>query len=181
MMTSWSWWMLATLHSSSFCLRMPHRCSLGFRSRDIRCQSITFTFSKAVVILEVCLGSLSSWKTAMQHSFRREALMLCFRMSQYMLEFTFPSMNHSSPVPAAPMQLQTMMLPPPSLTVSKIYLGTPHQGTATHAGHHLSQTSLFWFRQTTGHGSSNPCSWMACLQQTVCGLSCASASEEASF
>ncbi|CAI9554412.1 unnamed protein product [Staurois parvus] len=30
-------------------------------------------------------------------------------------------------------------------------------------------------------GSSNPCPQSACLQQTVCGLSCASSLEEASF
>jgi len=39
--------------------------------------------------------------------------MFCFRMSQYMLEYMFPSMKLSSPVPAAIMQTQTMMLPPP--------------------------------------------------------------------
>ncbi len=51
---------LALLHLS---LRMPHRFSIGFG------QSITFTlrfFSKAVVILEVCLGSLSCWNNAAQ-------------------------------------------------------------------------------------------------------------------
>ncbi len=58
-MTSRSWWMLETLRSSSFYLRMPHRCSLGFRSGDMLGQSITFTisfYSKAVVVimLEYC-------------------------------------------------------------------------------------------------------------------------------
>ncbi len=42
---------------------------------------------------------------------------LCFRMSQYLLESMFPSMNHSSPVPL--MQPQNMMLPPTCLTVGK--------------------------------------------------------------
>ncbi len=68
MMTPRSWWMLETLHSSTFRLRMPHRCLIGFRSGDMLGQSITFTlsfFSKAVVILEVCLGSLSCWNTAL--------------------------------------------------------------------------------------------------------------------
>ncbi len=67
MMTSRSWWMLETLHSSTFCLRMPNRCSIRFRSEDMLGQSITFTlsfFSKAVVVLEVCLGSLSCRNTA---------------------------------------------------------------------------------------------------------------------
>ncbi len=71
---------------------------------------INFTlsfFSKAVVILEVCLGLLC-WSTALQPSLRREGIMLCFSMSQYMLTFRVPSMNCSSPVPAALMQSQTM-------------------------------------------------------------------------
>ncbi len=71
MTTSQSWWMLETLRSSTFCLRMPHRCSIGFRSGDMLGQSITFAlsfFSKAEVVLEVCLGSLSCWNTACDHA-----------------------------------------------------------------------------------------------------------------
>ncbi len=58
---------------------------------------ITFTlsfFSKAVVILEVCLGSLSCWNTALRPSLQRVGIMLCFSMSQYMLAFMVPSMCH---------------------------------------------------------------------------------------
>ncbi len=60
-MTSRSCWMLDTWCFSTFHLRMPHMCSIGFRSGDILGHSITFTFtfsfiSKAVVILVVCLG-----------------------------------------------------------------------------------------------------------------------------
>ncbi len=54
MTTSWKWWILETLRSSTFCLRMPHRCSIGFRSGDMLGRSITFNlsfFSKAVVII----------------------------------------------------------------------------------------------------------------------------------
>ncbi len=76
----WSQWrMLETLRSSTFHLRMPHRCSIGFRSGDMLGQSITFTlsfFSKAVVVLEVYLGSLSCWNTALRPSLRREGIML---------------------------------------------------------------------------------------------------------
>ncbi len=111
MTTSQGWWMLETLRSSTFHLRMPHRCSIGFRSRDMLGQSITFTRS----VLEVCLGSLSCWNTALRPS-------LCFSMSQYMLAFMVASMNCSSPVPAALMQPQTMTLPPPCLTVGKTHL-----------------------------------------------------------
>ncbi len=63
-MTSRSFWMLDTWCFSTFRLRMPHMCSIGFRSGDILGHSITFTFSsKAVVILAVCLGWLLCWKT----------------------------------------------------------------------------------------------------------------------
>ncbi len=60
MMTSRSWWILETLRSTTFRLRMPRsRCSIGFRSGDMLGQSITFTlsfFSKALVVimLEYC-------------------------------------------------------------------------------------------------------------------------------
>ncbi len=64
MTTSRSWWMLETLHSSTFHLRMPHRCSKKFRSGDMLGQSITFThsiFSKAVIVimLEYCPAAQS--------------------------------------------------------------------------------------------------------------------------
>ncbi len=97
MITSQSWWMLETLRYFTFRLRMPHRLSLS-----------PSLFSKVVVVLEVCLESLSCWNTALRPSLRREGIMLCFSMSQYMLAFMVPSMNCSSPVPAALMQPQTM-------------------------------------------------------------------------
>ncbi len=64
MTTLWSWWMLETLCSSTFRLRMPHRCSLEFRSGDMLGRSVTFTlsfFSKAVVVimLEYCPAAQS--------------------------------------------------------------------------------------------------------------------------
>ncbi len=63
-MISRSCWMLDTWCFSTFRLRMPHMCSIGFRSGDILGHSITFSFSsKAVVILVVCLGWLLCWKT----------------------------------------------------------------------------------------------------------------------
>ncbi len=104
--------MLETLRSSTFHLRIPHRCSIGCRSGDMLGQSIPFTlsfFSKAVVVLEVCLGSLC-WNTDLRPSLRLEGILLCFIMSQYMLAFMVPSMNCSSPVPAALMQPQTMII-----------------------------------------------------------------------
>ncbi len=64
MTTSRSWWMLETLRSFTFRLKMPHRCSIGFRSGDMLGQFITFTlsfFSKAVVaiMLEYCPAAQS--------------------------------------------------------------------------------------------------------------------------
>ncbi len=47
---------------------------------------MTFTlsfFSKAVVVLELSLGSLSCCNTALRPSLRREGIMLCFSMSQH--------------------------------------------------------------------------------------------------
>ncbi len=57
---------------------------------------ITFTlrfFSKAVVILEVFLGSLSCWNTALRTSLRKEGIMLCLSRSQNMLAFMVPPMK----------------------------------------------------------------------------------------
>ena len=90
--SSRSWQIFETLHTSTFRLGIPQRCSIGFKSGDMLGQSITFTlslFSKAMVVLEVCLGSLSCWNTALLPSFWREGIMLCCSISQYMLEFIF--------------------------------------------------------------------------------------------
>ena len=125
MTTSRSWRIFETLRTSTFRLRIPQRCSIGFKSGDMLDQSITFTlslFSKAVVVLEVCLGSLSCWNIALRPSFWREGIMLCCSISQYMLEFMFPSMKSNSPTPAALMQPQTMTFPPPCLTVGMTHL-----------------------------------------------------------
>ena len=50
----------------------PHMLSRSWVCGDMLGQSITFTlsfFSKAVVVLEVCLGSLSCLNTALRPSF----------------------------------------------------------------------------------------------------------------
>ena len=124
-MTSRSWWMLETLRFSTFHLRTPHGCSIGFMSGDMLSQSTPFTLSfvcKPVVILEACLGSLSCYNTGLWPSFWRQGIILCFSMSQYMLAFIVPSMNCRLPVPAALIQPQTMTLRPPCLTVGKTHL-----------------------------------------------------------
>ncbi len=117
MMTSRGWWMLETLCYSTLRLRMPHRCSIGFRSGDTLGQSITFTLG-----FLARQWSLSCWNTALRPSLWREGIMLCFSMSEYMLAFMLPSMNSSFSVPAALMQPQTITLPPPCLIVGKTYM-----------------------------------------------------------
>ena len=75
MTTSWSWQIFETLHPTLFRLRIPKICSVEFKSGNMLGQSITFTlslFSKAMVVLEVCLESLSCWNTALLPSFWRE-------------------------------------------------------------------------------------------------------------
>ncbi len=84
MTTSWSWWMLETLRSSTFHLRMPHRCSIGLKSWDMLGQSITFTsafFSKGSGCLRCVFGAMEYCPAAQS---RREGIMLCFSTSQYM-------------------------------------------------------------------------------------------------
>ncbi len=62
-----------------------------------------------------------------------------------------PSMNCSSPVPAALMQPQTMTLPPPCLTVGKTYLSLFFLPGCYHTRLTPSeQNNLSWSHQTTG-------------------------------
>ncbi len=98
-MTSRSCWMLYTRCFSTFCLRMPHMCAIG-----------TYLATPSP---SPCAAR------QLENRFWREGIIFCFRMSQYMLESMFPSINRSSPVWAVVMQPQTMMLPPPCLTVGK--------------------------------------------------------------
>ncbi len=128
---------LDTWRFSTFRLRMPHMCSIEFRSGDILGHSITFTFRSKAVSSRRFFGVV----VMLENSFWRKGIIFFFRMSQYMLDPCF-SMNRSSPVPAVVMQPQTMMLPPP-LTVGKAqfsWYSSP--GCRPHTGHHLSQTSL---------------------------------------
>ncbi len=104
MMASQSWWVLENLRTSTFRLRMLHRCSIGFRSE------ISLVSPSPLPSASLARHwSLSCWNTALRPSLWREGIMLC-------------SMNCSSPVPAAFMQPQTMTLPPPCLTVGKTHL-----------------------------------------------------------
>ncbi len=114
-MASRSCWMLDTWCFSTFCLRMPHVLS--------RVQVWRHTWPLHHIHLQQqgsChLGGVFGVVVMLENSFWREGIIFCFRMSQYMLESMFPSMNHSSLVTAVVMQPQTMMLPPSCLTVGK--------------------------------------------------------------
>ncbi len=93
----------AQLVSSEF----PHRCSIGFRSGDILGHWITFTlffFRNPTVALDVCLRSLSCWKSARRARARSDGSIFSFSIEQYICEFMMPSMKCSSPTPAALMQ-----------------------------------------------------------------------------
>ncbi len=95
--TSRSWWMLETLRSPTFRLMMPHRLPLPSASLARQWSSWRCFWGRYHVGILPC-GPVSE----------REGIMLCFSMSQYMLAFMVPSMNCSSPVPAALMQPQIM-------------------------------------------------------------------------
>ncbi len=106
MMTSGGWWMLETLNSSTFRVRMPHRLPLPSASLARQWSSWRCVWGRYHVGI-------------MRPGLRREGIMLCFSRSQYMLAFMVPSMNCSS---AALMQPQTTTLSPPCLTVGKTHL-----------------------------------------------------------
>ncbi len=128
-MTSRSCWMLDTWCFSTFCLRMSHMCSVGFRSGDILGHSITFTFSsKSVVILVVCLGWLC-WETVSEGRESSSASECHVEIHVSLNEPQLPSTSSSHAAPDH--DATTTMLD-----------CTPHQGVTTHAGHHLSQISL---------------------------------------
>ncbi len=109
----------------STCLfRIPHRCSIGFRSGDILGHWITFSlffFRNPTVALDVCLGSLSCWKSARRPRARSDGSIFSFSIEQYICEFMMPSMKCSSPTPAALMQPHIRTLPPLCFTVGTMH------------------------------------------------------------
>jgi len=127
--TSFRDWMLDGEWCSTCLFRIPHRCSIGFRSGDILGHWITFTlffFRNPTVALDVCLGSLSFWKSARRPRARSDGSIFSFSIEQYICEFMMPSMKYSSPTPAALMQPHIRTLPPPCFTVCTQYLvGAP--------------------------------------------------------
>ncbi len=76
-MTSFRDWMLNGEWCSTCLFKIPHRCSIGFRSGDILGHWITFTlffFRNPTVAFDVCLGSLSCWKSARRPRARSDGI-----------------------------------------------------------------------------------------------------------
>ncbi len=123
-MTSFRDWMLDGEWCSTCLFRIPHRCSIGFRSGDILGHWITFTlffFRNPTVALDVCLGIIVM--IGKVHDYQGHGVIgsiFSSSIEQYICEFMMPSMKCSSPTPAALMQLHIRTLPPPCFTV-----GTP--------------------------------------------------------
>ncbi len=192
-MTSRSCWMLDTWCFSTFRLRMPHMCSIGFRSGDILGHFITFTFSfisKAVSSSSArqchlhqqgsvifISKAVSSWRGVWGGYYVGK---LPFgtvsegRASSSASECHSTCWNHVT-------QPQTMKLPPPCLTVSKAqfsWYSSPGRRHTCWTPCESNKSTL----DSSDHRtcSSNSWSWPGCLQQTVCRLFCEPASEEAS-
>ncbi len=143
-MTSRSWWILETLLSSTFHLRMPHRLPLPSASLSRQWSSWRYVWVHYHVGILPCGPDFEGRGSC---------------SASDMLAFMVPSISCSSPVPAALMQPQTMTLPPPCLTVGKTHLSLYSSPGCHHTCLTPSeQISLSWSHQTTGHGSSNPCS-----------------------
>ncbi len=122
-MTSFRDWRLNGEWCSTCLFRIPHRCSIGFRSGDILGHWITFTlffFRNPTVALDVCLESLSCWKSARRPRARSDGSIFSFSIEQYICEF-MDAINE-------------MQLPDTSSTHA-----APHKDTATtmfHCRHH---------------------------------------------
>ncbi len=150
--------MLDTWCFSTFRLRMPHMCSIGFRSGDILGHSITFTFSfisKAVswrcvfgvvIMLENCRSP--QFLKGGHHFLLQNVTVhvgIYFSLNEPQLSCT--SSSHTAPDHDA---TTTIML---DCKARHNFLGIPHQSVTTHAGHHLSQIRPLWRFSTAWYGT----------------------------
>ena len=73
--------------------------------------------------LEVCLGSLSIWKTHLRTSFNflTDVLRCCFNISTEFSCLMLPSILWSAPVPPAAKHPYNMLLLPPCFTVGMVF------------------------------------------------------------
>ncbi len=144
-----SWWILETLRSSTFRLRMPHRCSIRFRSET--CLASPSPLPSASLARQWSLWILPC--SPVSEGRGSCSASVCHSTSWHSW---FPQLN------VAPKCRQHSCSPRHSHhhawpTVTRhTCLCTHHLVAATHAWHHLNQLSLSWSHQTTGHGSSNP-------------------------
>jgi len=105
------------------------RFSIGFRSGDWLVGHartlICFLQRHSLVILAVCFGSLSCWKTQPRPIFNAltEGRRLFPKISQYMAQVILSLIQCSRPVPCVETHPKSMMLPPPCFTVGMMLLG----------------------------------------------------------
>jgi len=104
------------------------RPKIGFRSGDWLGHArtlICFLQSHSLVILAVCFGLLSCWKTQPRPIFNviTEGRRLFPKISQYMATVILSLIQCSRPVPCAEKHPQSMMLPPLCFTVGMVFLG----------------------------------------------------------
>ena len=109
------------------CLRWTQRCSMGLMSGDWEGQTSTWmslSSNYCEAFLEVCLGSLSCWKTLFSSgtsSFSKLSTTLSSKILQYCCASIAPWTSISFPTPFHPMHLHTIRLfPPPCLTVGVV-------------------------------------------------------------
>ena len=105
-----------------------HRFSMGLRSGDWLVHSMTlmcFFLSHSLIPLSICFGSLSCWKTHPRpiSNVVAERRRLSPKISLYMAPSILISMRWSRPVPLAEKTPQSLMFPPPCLTVGMVFLG----------------------------------------------------------
>ncbi|MEQ2281636.1 hypothetical protein AMECASPLE_032478 [Ameca splendens] len=89
-----------------------------------RTTKICYVLNHSIVALALCLGSLSCWKVNLLslQSFA-DSNRFSSKIALYLASSIFPSTLTTFSVPAEEKQAQTMMLPPPCLTVGMVCSG----------------------------------------------------------
>ncbi len=118
-MTSFRDWMLDGEWCSTCLSEFPIGVRLGSdQDTYLATESLSPCSSSEI---DVCLGSLSCWKSARRPRARSDGSIFSFSIEQYICEFMMPSMKCSSPTPAALMQPHIRTLPPPCFTVGTMH------------------------------------------------------------
>ena len=118
-----------------------------------------------MVDFEVCLGSLSCCRShpLFSFSFFTDGGMFASRICWYLVESILPSTRTVFPVPLAATQPQSMMDPPPCLTVGKVFF-------SWNAAPFFLQTYLCWLWPKSSILTSSVHS--TCFQNTSCFCRC---------